>query len=120
MDMSINAIFLAYRDWSIKVFPAIQKHPNLKRCLLCTTNDELHKLNLADYDLLITCGWSEELGADISNQILAIGAHCAELDRYSYGTPLQNQIIDRVRYTKHRIFKFTYDKNSMTICLCRN
>jgi len=110
--MSINAIFLAYRDWSIKVFPVIQKHPNLKRCLLCTTIDELRKLNLADFDLLITCGWSEEIGADIADRILAIGVHCAELDRYSYGAPLQNQIIDGFRHTRHRVFKFTFDNKS--------
>lgn len=110
--MSINAIFLAYRDWSIKVFPAIQKHPNLKRCILCTTADELRKLDLAEFDLLITCGWSEEMGPDIANRILTIGVHCAELDRYSYGTPLQNQIIDGFRHTKHRIFKFTFDNDS--------
>lgn len=112
INMGINLVFLAYRDWSIKVFPAIQKHPNLKRCELCTTNDEFSKLNLADFDLLITCGWSEEIGDNVSARIPAIGVHCAELDRYSYGSPLQNQIIDGVRYSKHRIFRFTYDKHS--------
>jgi hypothetical protein len=112
INMSINVIFLAHRDWALKVLPAIQKHPNVNRCVLCTTHDELVKISLADFTLLITCGWSEELGPEISAQILSIGVHCAELDRYSYGSPLQNQIIDGVRYTKHRVFKFTYEKNS--------
>lgn len=35
-----------------------------------------------------------------------------ELDRYSYGTPIQLQIIDGIKLSKHRIFSFTYDENS--------
>jgi hypothetical protein len=44
--------------------------------------------------------------------VLAIGVHCAELDRYSYGTPLQLQIIDGIRRTKHRVFRFTWNPES--------
>src|SRR5579863_9716798 len=106
--MSIKVIFLAYREWALKVVSAIETHPKVKSCLLCTTDSELRSLDISSFDLLITCGWSEELGAQIANQIHAIGVHCAELDRYSYGTPLQNQILDGVRITKHRIFPFTY------------
>ena len=110
--MTVDVIFLAYRDWSLKVFPAIQKHPKVEKCVLCTTVEQLQKLALPEYDLLITCGWSDEIGAELSSRMLAIGVHCAELDRYSYGTPLQNQIMDGVKYTKHRVFKFTYDDKS--------
>ena len=69
-------------------------------------------INLQEYDLLMTCGWSEELGLEITDKIKAIGVHCAELDRYSYGTPIQNQIIDGITITKHRIFDFIYDEKS--------
>jgi len=80
--------------------------------VLCKTNDELGKLNLEDYDLIISCGWSEELGPDVTSKIEAIGVHCAELDRYSYGTPIQLQIMDGIKISKHRIFSFTYEENS--------
>jgi len=69
-------------------------------------------LDLSKYDLLITCGWSQELGEEVTGKIEAIGVHCAELDRYSYGTPIQLQIIDGITRSKHRIFSFTYDKSS--------
>lgn len=108
----MKVIFLAYRDWSLKVFPAVQKHPKVSEIVLCKTQDELLKLSLENYDLIITCGWSQELGKDITEKIEAIGVHCAELDRYSYGTPIQLQIIDGITRSKHRIFSFTYDKNS--------
>ena len=108
----MKVIFLAYRQWSLNVFPAIVKHPKVSECVLCKTHEELLALDLSKYDLLITCGWSQELGEEVTGKIEAIGVHCAELDRYSYGTPIQLQIIDGITRSKHRIFSFTYDKSS--------
>lgn len=109
----MKIIFLAYRDWSIAVYSVIERHPNVQMSVLCRTQNELEKINLTDYDLIISCGWSEELGNDILNKIEAIGVHCAELDRYSYGSPIQLQILDGVTRTKHRVFSFTYDVESV-------
>lgn len=108
----MKVIFLAYRSWSLAVYPTVERHPSVSECVLCKTKEELKRLNLKEYDLLITCGWSDELGDEVVRQIEAIGVHCAELDRYSYGTPIQLQIIDGITRSKHRIFSFTYDKGS--------
>lgn len=108
----MKVIFLAYRDWALKVFPSVKKHPKVHEIVLCKTHNELVKLNLAEYDLIVSCGWSEELGNEITSKIDTIGVHCAELDRYSYGTPLQLQIIDGITRSKHRVFSFTFDENS--------
>jgi methionyl-tRNA formyltransferase len=109
---AVKVIYLAYRDWALAVYPTLEKHPKVSECVLCKTSEELSKLDLNKYDLIISCGWSEELGEKILGQIEAIGVHCAELDRYSYGTPIQFQILDGITRTKHRIFSFTFDKNS--------
>ena len=102
----MKVLFLAYRDWAIEVYDSIKNNPKISNNVpLCTTIEELEHYNLKNYDLLITCGWSDELN-DIADKILSIGVHCAELDRYSYGTPLQLQIIDGIEVSKHRIFKF--------------
>jgi len=108
----MKVIFLAYREWSLKVFPSIKKHPKVSKIVLCKSYDELLKLKLEDYDVIVSCGWSEELGKEITEKIEVIGVHCAELDRYSYGTPIQLQIIDGITRTKHRIFSFTSDAQS--------
>ena len=108
----MKVIFLAYRQWSLDVYPTVERHPKVTECVLCKTHDELMKLDLGSFDLLITCGWSQELGEEVVKQIEAIGVHCAELDRYSYGTPIQLQIIDGVTRSKHRIFSFTFEKKS--------
>lgn len=108
----MRVIFLAYREWSLAVFPTIEKHPKVSECRLCCTQEELLQLELEKYDVLLTCGWSNELGKEVTSRIEAIGVHCAELDRYSYGTPIQLQIIDGITRSKHRIFSFTSDDNS--------
>lgn len=108
----MKIIFWAYRKWGIDVFPTIERHPRIESAVLCVCREEVLAQPLENYDLLLTCGLSEELGEEIVTRINAIGVHCAELDRYSYGTPIQLQIIDGVRFSKHRIFSFTYDKNS--------
>ncbi len=108
----MRVIFLAYRDWAIEVFSAIKKNPKLSEIILCKTQDDLKTMDIKNYDLLITCGTSEKLGNETLSEIEVIGVHCAELDRYSYGSPIQNQIIDGVLFSKHRIFKLTFDENS--------
>ena len=108
----MKIIFWAYRQWGINVFPSIERHPRVENAVLCKTREEVLKLPLEEYDLLLTCGLSEELGKEIVDRIPSIVVHCAEHDRYSYGTPIQLQIMDGIRYTKHRIFSFTYDENS--------
>lgn len=108
----MKVIFLAYRKWALDVYPTVAKHPMVSEIILCKTQEELLNLPLSYYDLIISCGWSEELGTDVLKQVEAIGVHCAELDRYSYGTPIQLQIIDGITRSKHRVFSFTYDENS--------
>lgn len=103
----MRIIFVAYRDWAIKVYPMIKNHPRIQQSILCQTFDELYKLNVEDFDLLITVGLSDKIENNIYNRIPTIGLHCAELDRYSYGSPIQLQVIDGIIKTKHRIFRLT-------------
>ncbi len=109
----MRVIFLAYRKWAIDVFKTINKNPNLTEIVLCENTKELEKLDLKKFNLLLTCGTSDKLGKEILEEIETIGVHCAELDRYSYGSPIQNQIIDGVKFTKHRIFKLSHNESSI-------
>ncbi len=108
----MKVIFWAYRDWAKAVYPSIERYPVVEKSVFCTTRAEVLQLTLEQYDLLLTCGLSEEIGKEIADRIQTIGVHCAELDRYSYGTPIQLQIIDGLHFGKHRIFSFTYEENS--------
>ena len=79
----MKIIFLAYRKWSIKVYPKIKNHSKISESILCTSQNQLDKLDVDQFDLLVSCGWRDELGEDILKKIDAIGVHCAEKDRYS-------------------------------------
>lgn len=109
----MKIIFLGKRDWAIEVYNSIKHHPKIAKIVLAKSHAETLSYNIKKYDLLITCGWSEEIGSEIADNIMTIGVHCAELDRYSYGTPIQLQIIDGITMTKHRIFHFTHDSSSL-------
>jgi hypothetical protein len=61
----MKVIFLAYREWSLNAYTAVERHPNVQFSILCKTQEELEKLDLNDFDLIISCGWSEELGKEI-------------------------------------------------------
>jgi methionyl-tRNA formyltransferase len=101
----MKVVFIAYREWAIKVYPHIQNHPKVTESIFCRTLDELYELDLSKFDLLITLGLSEKIENNVYHNIETIGLHCAELDRYSYGSPIQLQIIDGIVKTKHRVFR---------------
>ena len=109
----MRVIFLAHRKWAINVFKTIKKNPILTEIVFCESSMELEKIDLKKFNVLLTCGTSSKLSKKILEEIETIGVHCAELDRYSYGSPIQNQILDGINFTKHRIFKLSYDENSI-------
>jgi hypothetical protein len=108
----MRIIFIAYREWAIKVYSYVKNHPKVTEAVFCSNLDELYKIDVLNYDLLITVGLSQKIGNNIYEKIETIGLHCAELDRYSYGTPIQLQIIDGLLKTKHRVFRLRSGGNS--------
>jgi hypothetical protein len=110
----MNILFLAYRDWAIEVYPSVVNHPRTERVVLAkSTKEMLLELEKDTYDLILMCGWSEEPVKDVVERIPTFTAHCAADDKYSPGTPFQNQINDGVRFTKHRLVRVGYPELSL-------
>jgi len=110
----MKLLFLAYRDWAIEVFPSVVKHPRVKQAVLArSTGEMLQKLEQESFDLILFCGWSDEPVKDVVERIPTFTAHCAAHDKYSPGTPLQNQINDGVRFTKQRLVRVGYPELSL-------
>jgi hypothetical protein len=107
----MNVIACAYRDWARRVLPTLRKHPRVHQLIHVASNEELtHALKQAENgqrtDLVILCGWSTPPEKELVDYgVPIVSEHPAATDRYSPGSPLQNQILDGVRYTKHRIVK---------------
>ena len=110
----MKILFLAYREWAIGVFPVIQRHPRVTFATLRNSTQEmLAELEKNSYDMILFCGWSEEPVKEVVERVPTFTAHCAADDMYSPGTPLQNQINDGVRFTKHRLVRVGYPELSL-------
>lgn len=110
----MNILFLAYREWAMEVFPSVAKHPRVERLVLCkSTQEMLQELEENSYDMILFCGWSEEPVKKVVESIPTFTAHCAADDKYSPGTPLQNQINDGIRFTKHRLVRVGHPELSL-------
>lgn len=110
----MNILFLAYRDWAIEVYPNVAKHPHTDRVVLAhSTAEMLNELEKNNYDMILMCGWSEEPVKEVVDRIPTFTAHCAADDKYSPGTPLQNQINDGILFTKHRLVRVGYPELSL-------
>jgi hypothetical protein len=107
-------IFCAYRDWAIKVLPTIKKHPSVSNVIHVRDNEQLYEiLNTQDcWDAVLFAGWSTPPDEWATQKIPMFSEHPATSDRYSPGTPLQNQILDGKTQTKHRLVKVGFPELS--------
>jgi len=113
----MNVIFCAYRDWAIKVLPTVQKHPAVGKSVHITDNEQLYIIlrdpaQLKVWDIVLFAGWSTPPDEWATKIIPMFSEHPATSDRYSPGTPLQNQILDGKIQTKHRLVKVGFPELS--------
>lgn len=110
--LDLRIIFASYRDWAQDVSTFVCDHPRVASCLQATTQEELAGLiaiHAHEVDLVMLCGWSWPPEQWMVNAgPLVVSEHPAASDRYSPGTPLQNQIMDGLLTTKHRIVRVGY------------
>lgn len=112
----IDVIFCAYRDWANSVAETVLKHPNVRALTRCSSQLDLEnelafriRTNEKNNLIVLFCGWSWPPRESIVNLgIPMFSEHPAASDRYSPGTPLQNQILDGIKRTKHRLVKVGY------------
>ena len=113
----MKVIFLGYREWALNAFAEIKHHSKIKKYKICMSDEELLLNDLNDYDSLITLGWSDELGEDITSKLKQLACIVLSLTGILTELPIQNQIIDGIKVTKHRIFPFIWDPKSKELTL---
>ncbi len=116
-DRKLNVIFASYREWAEDVSTFVYDHPCVNDFVHAMTPDVLADVlhdNAHKTDLVMLCGWSWPPEQWMVNAgPLVISEHPAASDKYSPGTPLQNQIIDGLKATKHQIVKVGYPELSL-------
>jgi hypothetical protein len=115
-EYSMNIIFCAYRDWAVKVLTTIEKHPRVNNVVHVKDNETLYEIlrspSRRDWDIVLFAGWSSPPDEWATKEIPMLSEHPATSDRYSPGTPIQNQILDGISATKHRLVKVGYPELS--------
>lgn len=105
----LNVVFACYREWAHDVSTFVADHSLVDRFCLVEDPEELTNVMTSppfEVDLVMLCGWSWPPPEWMVNSgVMIVSEHPAASDRYSPGTPLQNQILDGLTTTKHRIVK---------------
>ena len=113
----MKILFCAYRDWAKRVLPTIEKHPNVTSVRHVTSNEELYAIMQSlvgkNYEAVLFCGWSSPPNKWSVDAIPMFTEHPATSDLFSEGTPLQNQVLNGIRYSKHRLVKVGYPELSL-------
>lgn len=103
----MNIIFASYRDWSLPIIKHLKCHPRVNHVQHAKDNKTLYELMKSkevNWDMVLFAGWSTTPTKEMVDLgIPMFTEHPATSDRYTPGTPLQNQILDGVKYTKHRL-----------------
>lgn len=118
----LNIVVGAYREWAVeKVLPALLTyasfpHNNVGNITHVNSIEGLEKLvkdaKPGEYDFVMLVGWSWQVSEELLAKIPVFSEHPATDDRYSLGTPLQGQIEDGLKKTRHRVVKISYPELS--------
>jgi methionyl-tRNA formyltransferase len=94
-------LYCGYRDWALKAYDELKKY-NFD---LCTSQEQLEKLDLRKYEFVLLAGWSWIIPDELLKKAKIYGVHPSDLPDYRGGSPLQNQIIDGITRTKCSLFE---------------
>lgn len=119
----LNVWFVSYRPWAQQVADAIRSHPSIDKftqvhndhfdAAVARTKRMSHLPDSQLPDVVLMCGCSQPPSeVTVAACPLIVTEHPAESDRYSPGTPLQNQVLDGLTRTKHRIVRVGYPELS--------
>ena len=103
-----NIVFLVYRKWAIRTVNSILKRFEFKKFKIINTQKKFDNFieHKKDY-LIILIGWSNLIKDTTINKNLCIGVHPSDLPKFRGGTPIHNQILQNIKFTKSSLFKLS-------------
>lgn len=106
----MKIVFLAYREWALKVIDKIKGSKNIHNFILLKSPEEFEKFSCLEDSknkVIIAIGWSWILPKKFTEENLCLGIHPSDLPNFRGGSPLQNQIINGLVASKVTIFQLT-------------
>jgi hypothetical protein len=112
----MKVMFCAYREWAENVRWTVFSHPKVAEVRAVADVNNMHRVLVEERwpDIVLLCGWSDPPTKEmVDTGIPIFSEHPASSDRYTPGTPLQNQILDGMRSTKHRLVRVGFPELSL-------
>jgi hypothetical protein len=112
----MKVLFCCYRDWALRVWPTVRDHPRVIDVRMANDPTHMRYLLVKERwpDIVLLCGWSDPPTKEmVDTGIPIFSEHPATSDRYTPGSPLQNQILDGMLTTKHRLVRVGFPELSL-------
>jgi methionyl-tRNA formyltransferase len=104
----MRIIFCAYREWAIKVFENLRLLSPENEFILVTTPECLAaEVKTSAFDVIMCAGWSWIIEKTTVENHWVVGVHPSDLPNYAGGSPIQNQIVRGVEFTKNTLFRLS-------------
>lgn len=107
-------LIITKKKWDKNSFDKLGKK------FLISNKFNLQKLVKINPKIIFFIFWSSKIPKNIYKKYLCIQFHTSNLPKYRGGSPIQNQIIDGVKYSKISAFKINSKIDSGDICLKEN
>ena len=103
-------LVISKKIWDKKNFNILDKRAKLKKKIVYS------KIKKIKPKIIFFIHWSEKIPSKIYKKYLCIQFHSSNLPKFRGGSPIQNQIVRNVKFTKISAFKVAKKIDSGDIC----
>ena len=91
---------VGYRSWALNIYEKIIKTGDHK-ILLQSSENLFNEKDIYDFspDLILFYGWSKIVPEKIINDFICLMLHPSDLPKFRGGSPIQNQILNKIYKT---------------------
>ena len=102
----MRILCIGYRSWALKIYKyLVENYPQHEFHIIKSNNEYSEKdIEALTPDLILCYGWSWKISHLITSKYTCLMLHPSALPKYRGGSPLQNQIISGIRFSKATIF----------------
>ena len=105
-----KVVFLVYRKWAIKTVENVLKNFEFQKFKIINSQKKFNYFIKSKKNyLVILIGWSDFIEKKTIEENLCIGVHPSDLPKFRGGTPIHNQILKNIKFTKSSLFKLSLE-----------
>ena len=113
----MNIYCVGYRSWSIKIYKNLKKRTKHKIKINTKKKISFKEIKKFNPDYILFYGWSDKIPINIIDKYFCIMLHPSPLPKFRGGSPIQNQIIRNIKFSKVTLFKMNKNIDAGPIML---